>query len=105
MLEIACDKEVTKLFQSYDKSRLRTFSPAYRFCCNKNVTTKNYFQWMGYRALLKQYMAQLKALHGDDFVEILAQDNRLSKRDAGELRAIAAELKREALRDASSELK
>jgi hypothetical protein len=58
---------------------------------------------MGYRALLKQYMAQLKALYGNDFVEVLAQSGRMSKREVGELRTIAAELQREAIRKRSSE--
>ena len=52
---------------------------------------------MGYRALLKQYMAQLKKLHGDDFIEKIEHTGRFSKRDLGELRAISAELHREAL--------
>ena len=38
-------------------------------------------------------------MHGDDFVEKLEQGGRLSKRDMGELRSIAAEIQREALAD------
>ena len=59
---------------------------------------------MGYRALLKQYMEQLRSLYGDDFVEMLAQSGEMSKRDIGELRAIAAELQREAISKRSDKI-
>ena len=50
---------------------------------------------MGYRALLKSYIAHVNALIGNDLVEIAAITNAINKRDLGELRALAAELQRE----------
>ena len=50
---------------------------------------------MGYRRLLKSYMHHVNAVLDTDLVELAAMTNALNKRDVGELRAIAAELKRE----------
>jgi hypothetical protein len=50
---------------------------------------------MGYRKLLKDYMRHIEAAIGTDLVELATLTNAMSKRDIGELRAIAAELKRE----------
>ena len=50
---------------------------------------------MGYRKLLKSYMHHVDAVLGADLVEVGAMTNALGKREIGELRAIAAELKRE----------
>ncbi len=50
---------------------------------------------MGYRKLLKEYMHHVDAVLGSDLVELAAMTNALSKRDIGELRVIAAELKRD----------
>lgn len=52
---------------------------------------------MGYRALLKHYIAQLRKLVGDDYIEEITHSDGLSRREIGELRTIAAELQREAL--------
>lgn len=50
---------------------------------------------MGYRALLKRYLLHVETLAGDTYIEADASEPVLSKRDLGELRTIAAELKRE----------
>ena len=50
---------------------------------------------MGYRKLLKDYMSHIEAVTGSDFVELASLTNALDKRELGELRTIAAELKRE----------
>lgn len=50
---------------------------------------------MGYRQLLKKYIAHVNALVGDDLVEVAAITNAVNKRDLGELRALAAELQRD----------
>ncbi len=50
---------------------------------------------MGYRKLLKQYMHHLKDVTGSDLVELAALTNALTEREIGELRSIAAELRRE----------
>ncbi len=50
---------------------------------------------MGYRGLLKRYMSELRALLGSDYVEDLGRRERVSKRELGELRSIAAELNRQ----------
>lgn len=51
---------------------------------------------MGYRKLLKGYLAHVNDTIGSDLVELAAQKNAFKPRDLGELRSIAAELKREA---------
>lgn len=53
---------------------------------------------MGYRELLKNYIRFLELHAGDNFIESIAtaQESALSERDLGELRAIAAEIFREA---------
>jgi len=50
---------------------------------------------MGYRKLLKDYMHHVADVLGSDLVELAVLTHALGKRDVGELRAIAAELKRE----------
>ena len=50
---------------------------------------------MGYRTLLKTYMAHVESLAGSDLVEVASITNGMSRRDLGELRAVAAELQRE----------
>ena len=50
---------------------------------------------MGYRKLLKDYMTHVAQVTGTDLVELGALTNAFNKRDLGELRTIAAELKRE----------
>ena len=50
---------------------------------------------MGYRKLLKDYMSHIDAVVGSDLIELGALTNAFSKRDIGELRALAAELKRD----------
>ena len=50
---------------------------------------------MGYRKLLKGYLAHVNDTVGSDLVELAAQKNAFKPRDLGELRSIAAELKRE----------
>ena len=54
---------------------------------------------MGYRKLLKGYMQHIDAVLGSDLVELAAMTNALRRREIGELRAIAAELKRESFDD------
>lgn len=53
---------------------------------------------MGYRELLKNYIRFLELHAGDNFIEsiVTAKESVLSERDLGELRAIAAEIFREA---------
>jgi len=53
---------------------------------------------MGYRELLKHYIRYLELHTGDNYIESIpsSPDTRLSDRDVGELRAIAAEIFREA---------
>lgn len=53
---------------------------------------------MGYRELLKNYIRFLELHAGDNFIESIAtaKESMLSERDLGELRAIAAEIFREA---------
>jgi len=53
---------------------------------------------MGYRELLKNYIRFLELHAGDNFIEAIAtaRESMLSERDLGELRAIAAEIFREA---------
>ncbi|MEE4280584.1 MAG: hypothetical protein V2I41_01485 [Pseudomonadales bacterium] len=51
---------------------------------------------MGYRKLLKGYLAHVNDTIGSDLVELAAQKNAFKPRDLGELRSVAAELKREA---------
>ncbi|MCC5888045.1 MAG: hypothetical protein JJT88_16545 [Gammaproteobacteria bacterium] len=53
---------------------------------------------MGYRELLKNYIRFLELHAGDNFIESIAtaRESMLSERDLGELRAIAAEIFREA---------
>lgn len=53
---------------------------------------------MGYRELLKNYIRFLELHAGDNFIESIAtaRESILSERDLGELRAIAAEIFREA---------
>lgn len=58
---------------------------------------------MGYRELLKSYMAQLRAVLGSDYVEELGEQSRLTRRELGELRTISAELNRESFVDADRE--
>jgi hypothetical protein len=58
---------------------------------------------MGYRELLKSYMAQLRAVLGSDYVEELGKKTRLTKREIGELRTISAELTRESFVNADRE--
>lgn len=50
---------------------------------------------MGYRKLLKDYMRHVEATIGTNLVELATLTNAMGKRDIGELRAIAAELKRD----------
>ena len=50
---------------------------------------------MGYRKLLKDYITHVAQVTGTDLVELGALTNSFNKRDLGELRTIAAELKRE----------
>ena len=52
---------------------------------------------MGYRALLKKYLATIEEETGSLHLDRLEErpDERFSKRDLGELRALAAELCRE----------
>jgi hypothetical protein len=50
---------------------------------------------MGYRSLLKAYMAHVEAITSTNLVELAALTNAFNKRDLGELRTVAAELKRE----------
>lgn len=50
---------------------------------------------MGYRRLLKDYMRHIETTIGSDVVELASLTSALGKRDIGELRAIAAELRRE----------
>ncbi len=57
---------------------------------------------MGYRQLLKKYMAHVDALIGNDLVEIAAITNALNKRELGELRALVAELHRDSFSQAST---
>jgi len=53
---------------------------------------------MGYRELLKNYIRFLELHAGDNFIESIAtaRESVLSERDLGELRAIAADIFREA---------
>jgi len=57
---------------------------------------------MGYRKLLKDYMRHIEAAIGTDLVELATLTNAMGKRDIGELRAIAAELKRESFNDSQA---
>jgi len=50
---------------------------------------------MGYRELLKKYIRHLEIYAGDNFIEAPNREPLLTKRDLGELRAIAAEITRE----------
>ena len=50
---------------------------------------------MGYRKLLKGYLAHVNDTVGSDLVELAAQKKVFRPRDLGELRSIVAELKRE----------
>ncbi len=50
---------------------------------------------MGYRKLLKGYLAHVNDTIGSDLVELAVQKNAFKPRDLGELRSLAAELKRE----------
>ena len=50
---------------------------------------------MGYRALLAAYMRHVEAVIGTSLVEIAGLTNALSVRQLGELRSIAAQVKRE----------
>ncbi|MEM7099325.1 MAG: hypothetical protein AAF541_13770 [Pseudomonadota bacterium] len=52
---------------------------------------------MGYRILLKKYINHINELVGSDLVEIAAITNAMKKRELGELRTLAAEIKREPL--------
>ena len=51
---------------------------------------------MGYRRLLKQYIAHVRNVTGTDLIELASYSLALGKRDLGELRTIAAELHRDA---------
>ena len=51
---------------------------------------------MGYRRLLKRYIRHLELVAGDNFIEQQGVDAVLEKRDLGELRSLAAEVRREA---------
>lgn len=50
---------------------------------------------MGYRKLLKAYMSHVKQVTGCDFVQLAVLTEALSGREIGELRSIAAEIRRE----------
>ena len=50
---------------------------------------------MGYRKLLKEYMAHVQGVTGSNLVELGALTHAIEKRELGELRTIAAEIKRE----------
>ncbi|MEM7003579.1 MAG: hypothetical protein AAF529_22525 [Pseudomonadota bacterium] len=50
---------------------------------------------MGYRKLLKDYIAHVHQVTGADLVEVGVLTNAFDKRSLGELRTIIAELKRE----------
>ena len=59
---------------------------------------------MGYRQLLKKYIAHVDALVGNDLIEVAALTNAMNKRDLGELRTLAAELQRDSFaNDATNE--
>lgn len=55
---------------------------------------------MGYRKLLKQYMAHVREVYGSDAIELAAMTNALTKRELGELRTLTAEINREAFEHA-----
>ncbi|XOV82461.1 MAG: hypothetical protein ACFHXK_16570 [bacterium] len=50
---------------------------------------------MGYRKLLKGYLAHVNSIVGSDLVDLAARTQALKPREIGELRSIAAELARE----------
>ncbi len=58
---------------------------------------------MGYRRLLKTYLAYVEQLLGTNLVEPAAASKAFSRRDLGELSAIAAELAREKLQAAEGD--
>lgn len=49
---------------------------------------------MGYRTLLKRYIQHVELAVGDNFIETGVPESELTVRDVGELRTIAAELRR-----------
>lgn len=55
---------------------------------------------MGYRELLKSYIRHLELVAGENFIERISSEPVLSKRDLGELRTVAAEIRRDAYRGA-----
>ena len=50
---------------------------------------------MGYRQLLKRYVSHIQIIAGGDFIALAELTQSLTPRELGELRTIAAELKRE----------
>ena len=54
---------------------------------------------MGYRELIKKYMSHVDSLVGSNLVELAAITNSVNKREMGELRSLAAELKRESFQN------
>lgn len=50
---------------------------------------------MGYRELLKKYIRHLEIYAGDNYIEAPNRERLLTKRDLGELRALAAEITRD----------
>ena len=59
------------------------------------------FQSMGYRTLLAEYMRHVEDVVGTNLVEIAALTNSVSARDLGELRTIAAQMRRDSHEDDS----
>lgn len=49
---------------------------------------------MGYRTLLKRYIQHVELAVGDNFIESEVAESELTTRDIGELRTLAAELRR-----------
>ena len=50
---------------------------------------------MGYRTLLASYMHHVEGILGTNLVEVAAMTSAVNERDLGELRSIAAQLRRE----------
>ncbi|MEQ8482786.1 MAG: hypothetical protein RIB46_00320 [Pseudomonadales bacterium] len=53
---------------------------------------------MGYRELLKNYIRHLELVAGDNFIDTETSEPVLGRRDLGELRALSAEICRDAYR-------
>ena len=106
---------VTRMLQQHDsfvttstlglivmKCSKTTFNVTLNFRCGCSLFDRER-GIVGYRKLLKDYMAHVQGVTGTTLVELGALTHAIEKRELGELRTIAAEIKRESFNSAPPE--